>query len=251
MIGEFIWYELLTSDLEAAQAFYGDVVGYSAIPSASAGFEYRMWARGDIVLGGFMPMPSELASRGVPCCWLGYVQVRDVDDTVDAVVADGGAVMMRPTTLANIGRIALVADPQGAAFYVMHPTHGGAMTSFGRKPGQCGWNELHTTDSVAALAFYGKHLGWVNSSSMDMGSMGTYHMFNAGAGDDLGGMMNSPIPHPAWLYYFNVESITQAKTRVEARGGSVVLGPLQIPGGAWIITAKDPQGAVFGLLGPQ
>ena len=252
MTNGFIWYELLAKDVDAAQKFYGAVVGYTVIPPATADLDYRMWAHGDIVLGGVMALPDAAKAAGMQPCWLGYIAVPDVDEAVDAILASGGAVRMRAMTVPNIGRLALVSDPQGAAFYVMMPKHGGSFTSLGQKRGQCGWNELHTTDSAAALAFYVKQFGWENTSNMDMGAMGTYHMFNTGAGDPVGGIMSNPeVPHPAWLFYFNVEDIAAAKTRVETNGGRVLFGPQQVPGGLWIITAIDPEGATFALIAPK
>lgn len=252
MIGDFIWYEYMAADVDAAEAFYRTVLGYSIIPSTpGAEVEYRMWALGDIVLGGLMAVPPDAAAQGARPCWLGYIEVKDVDDTVDAIVADGGGVKMRPTTIPNIGRLALLTDPQGAAFYVMTPRHGGAQTSWGNKPGQCGWNEHHGPDGDAAAAYYAKHFGWEMGPPLDMGAMGRYHYFSTN-GVAAGGLMTNPhVPHPAWLFYLNVDDINAAKQRVEAAGGRVLFGPQQVPGGDWVLTATDPEGAVFGLRAPQ
>lgn len=249
-MSDFIWYELMTHDVERAQKFYGDVVGYSIIPSVGPDFDYRMWALGDIVLGGLMRIPA--ATPTLRPAWLGYIGVADVDDAVDEVMADGGKMLMRPTTIPGIGRLALVTDPQGAPFYVMVPRHGGAFTSYGQKRGQCGWNELHTSDGAAALGYYMRHFGWVNSGDIDMGAMGTYHMFSTGQDDTAGGMMTNPqVPRPGWLFYLNVEDINAAKARVEAAGGKTLFGPQQVPNGRWVITAIDPEGATFALVAPK
>jgi predicted enzyme related to lactoylglutathione lyase len=251
-LSDFIWYELMTPDVDRAQKFYGDVVGYSIIPSVNPDFDYRMWALREIVLGGLMKIPEGAASTDIRAAWLGYVHVADVDDAADSIVAAGGKILMRPTTIPNIGRLALVTDPQGAPFYVMVPKHGGAFTSLGPKLGQCSWNELHTTDSAAALDFYVKQFGWVNSGDIDMGAMGTYHMFSTGAGGPVGGMMVNPqVPRPGWLFYLNVEDIEAAIARVEAAGGRTLFGPQQVPGGQWVITAIDPDGATFALRAPK
>lgn len=251
MIGDFIWYEYMAADVEAAQRFYGEVVGYSIIPPAVGAVDYRMWALGDIVLGGLMPVPPEAAAQGARPCWLGYIGVKDVDDTVDALIADGCSVKMRPTTIPNIGRLALLGDREGAAFYVMAPTHGGALTSWGSKRGQCGWNEHHGRDSDAAAAFYARHFGWEMGTPLDMGSMGRYHYFSTN-GVPAGGLMTNPqVPHPAWLFYLNTEDINAAKDRITAAGGRVLFGPQKIPTGEFVLTAIDPEGAVFGLRAPQ
>ena len=246
----FIWYELLTTDVDAAIAFYGKVVGWGIVDSGMPGMDYRMWLAGDIAIGGVMsnapPVP-----QGMPPIWLAYVKVADVNATLAAMTAAGGTVHMPAMDLPQVGRMALVADPQGAMIYVMTPEgEGPSRAHLPGQPGHGGWHELHTTDWEAALAFYGTHLGWAKSDALDMGPMGKYLLFNAG-GEAIGGMMNSPgFPRPTWLYYFNVDDIDAAKTRLEAAGGTVLMGPHEVPGGQWIIQAQDPQGAMFGLLAP-
>jgi predicted enzyme related to lactoylglutathione lyase len=148
----------------------------------------------------------------------------------------------------------MVADPQGAQLYVMSPTGGHSQaTSYApRTPGHGGWHELQTTDCEAALAFYAAQFGWKKTAAMDMGPMGSYILFNAGAGEDIGGMMNNPsLPRPLWLYYFNVADIDEASRVVVAHGGQIMAEANQVPTGDWIIRARDPQGAMFALLGPR
>ncbi len=121
-----------------------------------------------------------------------------------------------------------------------------------RSLGHGGWNELHASDGAAALAFYTKHFGWSESRAMDMGPMGTYYVFETGDGVDTGGIMtDSNFPTPAWLYYFNTEDIDAAKTRVEAAGGAVIFGPMEVPGPMMVLTATDPHGALFALVAPK
>jgi predicted enzyme related to lactoylglutathione lyase len=248
----FIWYELLTDDVEAATAFYSNVVGWSVTPSGQPGMDYQFWTTDGRAVGGLMALPQAAAANGMRPAWLGYVNVADVDDAIARVKRSGGSVLMPGTTIPQVGRVALVADPQGGAFYVMAPLGTGSSPSFA--PGQVGhaaWNELHTTDWRAALGFYQRLLGWQEAGTMDMGPMGTYVMFNAG-GAPIGGMMNSTnVPRPLWLYYFGVEEIGAAKQRVEAGGGRVVNGPHEVPGGGWMIQATDPKGTMFALFGPK
>jgi hypothetical protein len=149
--------------------------------------------------------------------------------------------------------MALVADPQGASFYVMAPIgEAPATPPFAPGvPGHGGWNELRTTDGRGALDFYSRHFGWGKTNEMDMGPMGSYLMFNTG-GEPVGGMMNSSDqPRPMWLYYFNVDEIGAAKSRVQAAGGEVLNGPHEVSGGTWVVQARDPQGAMFALVGPS
>ena len=249
----FIWYELATSDPDAAAAFYTKVAQWEVSRHSQPGMDYRLWSAGSEVVGGMMKITDAAAAAGMRPIWLGYVNVADVDETVGSVTQAGCAVYMPPTDIAEAGRMALVTDPQHAAFYVMKPNGPeGTSTCFAPgKPGHFGWNELHTSDWQAALKFYGEHLGWEQTGSHDMGPMGTYALFG-GRGQQLGGMMNSPgFPRPKWMYYINVDDIDAAAARVTEAGGEVKSGPHQVPTGEWMIHGRDPQGAMFALLGPR
>jgi predicted enzyme related to lactoylglutathione lyase len=112
---------------------------------------------------------------------------------------------------------------------------------------------LHTTDWPAAFGFYAALFGWTKGEPFDMGPMGVYQLFATGD-CPVGGMMNmtaEPKAPPHWLYYFNVEAIDAAVARVAAAGGQVLNGPMQVPGGSWIVQGLDPQGAPFALVGPR
>ena len=253
MSGRFIWYELLTSDPGAAATFYGEVLGWKAIDSGQEGMDYQILNIGGVGVGGLMALPPGALESGMRPGWLGYVSVEDVDERVAEIVAAGGALRMPAMDLPGVGRFALVADPQGASLYVMTPNGDGPARSFAPgKPGHGGWHELHTKDWEAALAFYRGQFGWDEAEAMDMGSMGTYLLFNFGSGEAVGGMFNeSDAPRPYWLYYFNVDDIEAAGKRVKANGGDMMMEPHQVPTGDWIIQARDPQGAMFALVGPK
>ena len=247
----FVWYELITSDVDAAERFYGAVIGWKSQNSGTPGMDYRQWTASGTPVGGLMTIPPEAAANGMRPCWMGYLNVTDLDASVADMQKAGGIQRMPSMDIPGVGRIAVLTDPQGAGFYLIQPAMEGTSTVFSPgKTGHGGWHELHTTDWQAALAFYSTQFGWAKTDALDMGPMGTYLLFNAG-GDAIGGMMNSPnFPHPAWLYYFNVEDIRTAKTRVEAAGGTILMGPQEVPGGMWILQALDPQGAMFALLAP-
>jgi predicted enzyme related to lactoylglutathione lyase len=206
-----------------------------------------------------MKLNSEMTAGGARPGWFGYVGVDDVDATVARIEAAGGQVQMPPTDIPEAGRIAMVADPQGAPFYVMRPTPPPGADDMDscvfhpEKPGHVAWNELHATDGSGAFDFYAGQLGWEKSDAMDMGPMGTYQMFKVGGTDQaIGGMMTSPnFPRPMWLYYFNVPDIDDALARINGNGGSVMYGPGEIPGGHFIIQGTDPQGALFAVVGPR
>ena len=248
----FIWYELMTTDSDAAARFYGEVVGWSVGDSGQTDKTYQQWSIGGETVGGLMAIPAEAGEHGMRPMWAGYLNVGDVEESIARIKAAGGAVHMPGTDVPGVGRFAMVSDPQGAIFYVMTPIGEGPSPSFSPgRAGHGGWNELHTTDSSGALKFYAEQFGFGETEAMDMGPMGVYRLFNTG-GDPVGGMRNSPeFPRPAWLYYFNVDDIGAAGSRLEGAGGSILNGPHEVPGGGWIIQARDPQGAMFALVGPH
>jgi hypothetical protein len=151
----------------------------------------------------------------------------------------------------NVGRFAMVTDPQGAAFNVFKPLQGGQPAA-SREPGRIGWHELHTTDWPKAFEFYSELFGWRKADAMDMGTMGIYQLFSI-KDVPAGAMFNSPAAQAAryWLYYFIVGDIDAAGKRLTDGGGKIMQGPMQVPGGDWIIQAADPQGAAFALVGQR
>ena len=246
--GTPVWYELMTPDLAAAQTFYADVIGWKIGDSGMPGMDYRLASAGESMVAGMMAPPNE-----APTAWIIYFAVPDCDAAVKAVMAAGGKTYMAPTDIPGVGRFAALADPQGAAFCLLTGTGDGASTAFDqKKTGHGNWHELTTSDPKAALAFYGAQFGWTASTAMDMGPMGTYQIF-AHQGGDIGGMMGLPpgLTMPYWLPYFGVDGIDAAITRITKGGGKVMHGPAEVPGGAWIIQATDPQGAFFALVGPK
>ena len=119
-------------------------------------------------------------------------------------------------------------------------------------PGHVGWHELHAGDGESAFAFYSGLFGWAKGEAMDMGTMGVYQIFATG-GAPCGGMMTKTpqTPAPFWLYYFNVDALDAAISRVQDAGGQIIIDPMQVPGGSWIVHGLDPQGAIFAMVGPK
>jgi predicted enzyme related to lactoylglutathione lyase len=158
--GDFIWYELLTSDPAAAERFYGAVLGWRTRRAEGSPTDYRIFGTGEAEVAGLMAIPSDAAAAGMRPGWLGYIAVDDVDPAAAGIVAAGGMQHVPPTDIPGVGRFALMADPQGVAFYVMWGTMEGTSTSFAPgKTGHCHWNELATTDQEGALAFYTDRFG--------------------------------------------------------------------------------------------
>ena len=251
--GDFIWYELLTSDTGAAERFYAAILGWRTRRAEGSHVEYRIFSKSEADVGGLMAIPLDAASSGMRPGWLGYIGVDNVDEIATAILADGGRQHVPPTDIPGVGRFALMADPQGVPFYVMQGIMEGSSTSFAPdKTGHCHWNELATIDQEGALAFYTRHFGWQRGDAMPMGEMGEYR-FITYHGGPLGAVMRRMPggPPPCWTFYFGVADIDLAAQAVTGNGGAIHFGPAEVPGGVHIIVAGDPQGALFGLVGPR
>jgi predicted enzyme related to lactoylglutathione lyase len=243
----FVWYELMTSDLSGARRFYAEVIGWTIEDANMQGMTYLLAKVDGAMVAGLMATPAE--ATGAPPAWLGYVGVDDVDATAGRVSDAGGMIHHPPSEIPGVGRFAVVADPQGAAF-ALFAADGPRPADTPAAPGHLGWRELHARDWGAAFAFYEALFGWRKAEAMDMGPMGTYQLFSADGGDAVGGMMTSPeVPMPFWLYYITVGEFDAALARIAEAGGTVVQGPMEVPGGAWIAQARDPQGAFFAITG--
>ena len=257
--GGYIWYELLTPDAEGSKAFYDSVIGWNigeAVPEFQG---YRMIGRSDgKFAGGVMPLSAEMQQHGARPTWLGYIHVSNVDDSVARIEQAGGKTIMPPFDIPNVGRIAMVADPQGAPFYVMKPIPpaddpNAQSDVFSPTEAQhVRWNELSTSDQDGAIGFYSRQFGWKQEGDMDMGEMGRYAFIQAN-GVTIGAIMRKPpqLPVSVWTYYIGVDDIDRAVKAITDGGGRLLNGPMEIPGGEFALNGLDPQGAAFGLVGPR
>ena len=247
--GAWVWYELMTTDMAAAAAFYGDVVGWQARDSGLGDMDYTLFGDGARDVCGLMAMPAEARANGARPSWVGYIAVDDVDRTATEISGKGGAVHRQPAEIPGIGRFAVVADPQGAPFVIFRSETPLPPPAPRAAIGGCGWRELMAVDLDQAFAFYADLFGWTKADAIDMGPMGPYQLF---ARDDvpIGGMMRKPaqLPTPPWRYYFQVDGLEAAVARIKAGGGTIVSGPHEVPGDDWVVHATDPQGVSFALV---
>jgi predicted enzyme related to lactoylglutathione lyase len=255
--GDFIWYELMTDDADAAQEFYGKVLGWKFNSAGEGDIDYRQFSMNGVHVGGVLPLtPGEGKGKMHPC-WMGYIGVDDVDRLVGAITSANGSVHMPPQDIPGVGRFAFVSDPQGALFYVMtpipQPGGGGSQSFAATEPmiGHCAWNELSTTNAAGAFNFYHDLFGWTKDGEMDMGEMGKYEFLRHDF--MLGAMMPKmpELPMSVWTYYFRVADIDAAVEIIKANGGQILHGPDEIPGGEFSLNAMDPQHAAFALVGPR
>lgn len=251
----FVWHELMTSDLPGATAFYTAVLGWSTTVQAMAEGDYTLASAGGTQVAGLMALTPEAVAAGAPAGWMGYVAVADVDAKAAEAQAAGGMLCHPATDIPGVGRFATIADRDGVPLCLFKGSGSDeAPVSDPGAPGNIGWNELYTDDLDAAWAFYAGLLGWVKDEAIDMGPMGVYQLFSPAAGlPPTGGMMKRPaeVPRACWLHYFNVVALDAAIGRVRSAGGQAITEPMQVPGGSWVATCLDPQGAAFALVSPQ
>jgi uncharacterized protein len=240
--GRFVWYELITTEAEAAKAFYGKVMGWGVLDVSVPNRAYTLFTAGNDLVSGLMDLPKEGQRTGKPA-WIGYIGVDDVDATAGRIRGLGGTVHVPPTDVINVSRFSIFADPQTARLGLLRWAR--PMSTIG----QVGWHELLASDWQKAFAFYSELFGW-KSADADIGEMGTYQLFSSG-GQAMGGMVTRApvVPAPFWLYYFNVGDVDAAARRVKAAGGQIFNGPVQLPGGNRIVQCSDPQGVIFALRG--
>lgn len=254
--GRFCWYELMTTDPAAAESFYGKVVGWGTRPFPGAGAPYTMWTKGEQAVGGLMELPAEARAGGAPPNWMPYVAVEDAEATAKQAVALGGKAEFGPNEIPGVGRFAVLSDPAGAHFAILQPADpsAGSGPETAPAPLEVSWRELATTDREGAMAFYQALFGWERQNANDMGEpLGVYQEFGR-PGLALGGIYRKPADMPLppfWLMYVLVPDIEASLAAVRTAGGTVLMGPTEIPGGDRIAQCLDPQGAAFALHQPK
>ncbi len=244
--GRFAWYELMTTDPIGARAFYPHVTGWTTETMDIGPMPYQLWKAGDKPFGGVMELPAPAKAMGAPTHWLGYLCSPDTDASVARAVELGATTYMGPMSIPTVGRVAILADPQGAVigFYTPETT-----ASPERGLGRPSWHELMTEDAEAAWSFYSELFGWVVMQDMDMGPHGTYRMYGTPDGVMLGGIMKRPeqMPKSAWNYYIQVPNLEEAIAGATSHGATLVNGPMDVPGGDRVANLIDPQGGHFAL----
>lgn len=262
--GNPCWYELTThkGSLQAAEVFYGEILGWKIEDSGMQEFDYHLARSGGDMVAGLMDMPDDVANMSP--FWMIYFAVDDADRFVADAQAAGASIHRAPADVPGTGRFAVLADPQGAAFGILQPdlstmsaediakVEAGEAAFNQSRAGHGNWNELMSTDPAAGFAFYASLLGWTKGDAIDMGKMGTYQLIRRN-GADIGAVMDlGDAPVPNWLPYFGVDgSVSERIDAIQAAGGSVHRGPVEVPGGTYIAVAQDPQKAWFALAGAK
>jgi predicted enzyme related to lactoylglutathione lyase len=249
--GDFIWYELLTTDSDAASEFYKDLIGWEIRDSGMAGMDYRLLSYDGVDVGGLMQLSPEMIAGGGRPGWLGYIGVDDVDRKAADIKAAGGEIHLEPTDIPNVGRFAMVTDPQGIPFYVMRGTSDEVSTAFDYQGvGHVSWNELVTSNLEGALDFYTRQIGWTKGDAMPICEGNEYRFLHQGEA-----MIGAAMGHtdtsgpPQWTFYWRVPDTFLVFEKAKASGAALDCDPMEVPGGDYVFTGTDPQGARFGICG--
>lgn len=239
-VGKFVWHDHVSKDPEQAKRFYTELFGWELEVWKPGEADYAMIKSGDGMHGGFGTPEGD-----IPAHWLGHVLVEDVDETISTTEGAGGQVRFGPMDMPDVGRFAIVADPQGASFslYAASGEPGGSQGVFV-------WNELHTSDRDGAKTFYSEVFGWTSSDS-DMGGM-TYTVFQRGE-DQIGGCsdLHQGEPTSNWMVYIATDDVDGSAAKARELGATILQEPMEIPEVGRFAVVQDPAGAVFGLFKPS
>lgn len=240
-VGKFVWHEQVSSNPKQAQDFYAQLFGWGTEVFKPGEADYTMISSGGQNHGGF----SKAMEGAPPPHWLSHVRVENLEETIEKAKNAGGKLAAGPFELSEVGRIAIIADPQGAYVSAYQPESEG--------PGSAGvfvWDELGTTDVDGAQRFYEEVFGWTTS---DMGpEYGGYRIFNR-AETGIAGLMTLPdnsIP-AQWQPYVAVDDPDRTTATATQLGGSALVEPMDVPKVGRIGVLRDPQGATLGIIKPD
>ena len=243
--GRFIWHELVTGDIDAATAFYGELFGWkTSAMNMGPGGTYTIFKSGDKDVAGGV---SAQQAQGAPPHWNVYFTTPDTDASVTRVKELGGKVMSPAADIPNVGRFAVLVDPIGTSFSVLAPKDEREETAK-FLPGEFCWVEAHVDDPAAALAFYTKVFGW-KVKEMPMPGIGTYNELLREGDKPGAGLLKKTMPSPnTWLSYVAVDDVDAAVKRAAKLRGMVLAPATNIPNIGRFAVLQDPTGAVFAVF---
>ena len=239
-VGKFVWHEQVSSEPKDAEGFYTQLFGWGTEVFRPGEVDYTMISTGGQSHGAF----ATAMEGAPPPHWLSHIRVENLDETVEKATSAGGQIAAGPFEMGDVGRMAIIGDPQGAYVSAYQPLNDGPVPE-----GVFIWDELGTTDADGAQRFYEEVFGWTTN---DMGpDYGGYRVFNRGE-TGIAGLMTLPdasLP-PHWQPYVQVDDPDAVVARAGELGGSTLAEPMDVPNVGRLAVLQDPQGATFGILRP-
>jgi hypothetical protein len=250
--GSFSWFELATTDQEAARQFYQALFDWtSADTPMGPGEVYTIFRQGGRDVGAVYTMRAEQRAQGIPPNWLVYVAVDDADAAAGRATKLGGTVIVPPLDVMDAGRMAVIQDPTAAVFAMWQAKKSTGVGVFG-EINTVSWVDLQTRDQAAAAEFYTSLFGWqmVEGKSMNPAKPGDYYHIVNGA-DFIGGVPPptavDPNAPPHWLIYVEVADCRATTAKATSLGARAYVDTMEIGKEGRISVIADPQGAVFAL----
>ena len=234
--GKVVWHDLVTPDINQAKAFYGGLLGW-AFQDLSR--DYSLVRHNGRLVAGI----ARLDRHGRAGHWLPLVSVADVDSVLRQAASEGGKTLIRPFEMADRGRIAVLKDPQGTAFGIVHSTRGDPAD---RDPEINGWlwNEIWTEDLAGAIGFYTAVGGY---RLVEKTIAGIPYRFFERDGRPRVGLLEKPSPEigNTWVAYIRVADVNATVDKATALGGTVLMAPSAAVRNATVAVIADPSGAGF------
>lgn len=243
------WVDLMTSDVERARTFYGDLFGWTSDePNPEFGGYFNFRKDGVLVAGGSPAM----AEAGPPNIWSIYLATDDARKAVEVATANGAQILAPPMDVADLGTMAVMIDPTGAVIGAWQP---GLHKGFGihAEDGTPSWFELHTKDHATAVDFYTTVFGW---DTQAIGDTDDFRYTTAVDGEQmLAGVMDASAYLPEevpsnWTVYFGTNDTDATLAKIVELGGTILEPAQDTPYGR-LAAAADPMGARFKIVAPN
>jgi hypothetical protein len=250
--GSFCWFELATTDQNAAKSFYMSLFGWGVNDMPMGPNDvYSMFQLEGRSTGAAYTIRPDMRAKGVPPHWGLYIAADSADETAAKVGPAGGTLVAPPFDVFDVGRSAVVRDPAGAMFQLWQEKRPSSNGIAG-VPGTFCWADLCTRDIEAAVTFYSQVFGWQIIPGENDNS-GYLHIKNGET--FIGGVPPSQFLPPYvpshWMLYFYVADTDAATERVKELGGAVHMGPMTVEKVGRMSVVADPQGAAFALFTPK